>query len=139
MKNAADVFDDDRDVDPFDADYDPTEVKPAALDRDDISFRPGQPAVLPPPHPETRERCRQALAILAATQRRAAPPVGTARKPSSSWHAVPEAFRKLVARAAGLPAEVVGKLDRELTEQEKAKIRAAAHRLHDRAEELFAI
>ncbi len=56
-----------------------------------------------------------------------------------SWSNTPEAFRRLVARAALLPADVVDKLDRDLSEPEKAAIREAARRLRERADALFAI
>lgn len=56
-----------------------------------------------------------------------------------SWHDTPEPFRKLVSRAAGLPLDVVAKLDRDLSEAEKAAIRDAARRLKERADSLFAL
>lgn len=68
-----------------------------------------------------------------------ATPRPAVRGVGSSWRNAPEAFRRLVARAAGLSLDVVAKVDRELTESEKAAIRAAAARLKERAEGLFAI
>lgn len=41
------------------------------------------------------------------------------------WHNTPALYRKHIAHMAGLPAEVVGKMDRDLTEREKAMLRAA--------------
>lgn len=57
----------------------------------------------------------------------------------SSWHSTPEPFRKLVARAAGLPVDVSDKLDKDLSESEKTAIRDAARRLKERADTLFAL
>jgi alpha-ketoglutarate-dependent taurine dioxygenase len=66
----------------------------------------------------------------------------TAAKPSipkTSWADTPDAFKRLVARSAGLGVDVVSKNDRDLTEFEKNCIRAAAGRLKARADALFAL
>lgn len=68
-----------------------------------------------------------------------ATPRPAVRGVGQGWRNTPEPFRRLVARAAGLAEDVVAKVDRELTESEKAAIRAAAGRLKERAEGLFAI
>jgi|SRR5271165_2721088 len=61
------------------------------------------------------------------------------RRGHTGWHATPEPFRRLVARSAGLGDDTICKFDRDLTEAEKAAIRAAAGRLKERAEALFSI
>lgn len=55
------------------------------------------------------------------------------------WHDTSKSVRFLIARAAGLPGEVVDKNDRDLTEAEKTKIRIAAQRLRDLADSLTKI
>jgi hypothetical protein len=91
--------------------------------------------------PLCRQSIESALAIL--KERRAASSTSEAARKtsglSSCWRETPESFRKLIVRSAGLPADVVGKLDRDLTETEKAMIRAAAKRLKERADALFAL
>lgn len=80
-------------------------------------------------------------AALATLKKRSAPaktPAG-ARKTCGCWRETPEPFRKLVARSAGLPLDVADKFDRDLTETEKAMIRAAAGRLKERADALFSL
>lgn len=57
----------------------------------------------------------------------------------SCWSDTPESFKRLIARSAGLPDDVVTKSDRELSEPEKNAIRAAARRLVTRAAALLAI
>lgn len=90
--------------------------------------------------PVCRQHIESCLAIV--NKRRAATAMEAARKPFrdfAAWHNTPEPFRRLVARSAGLAADVVQKLDRDLTEMEKAAIRAAASRLKERADALFAL
>jgi hypothetical protein len=57
------------------------------------------------------------------------PPKGGSRRPATaippSWGDVPELYRKMIVRAAGLGADVVVKRDRDLSETEKVMIRAA--------------
>ncbi len=98
-----------------------------------------QPAVIPALSPVTdREAGNRALQALKGQLRR--PVSAPERQPAYfSWSNTPEAFRRLVARAALLGPEVVDKLDRDLSESEKAAIREAARRLRERADALFAI
>lgn len=115
----------DRYHDPFDADYDQGEVPLAVVPRDDLSFRP---AVVPETTKIDVESARQQLArVLAVCRRPAARPhAQNAFKSFSSWHDTPELYRRMVAHAAGLGRDVVDKVDRDLTEQEKAMLRIAA-------------
>jgi len=103
------------------------------------SFLPG--AQLPPPAPKTAAGAAalQSVKSLIQPPRKPLPARQSRAGLSGAWKATPEAFRRLVARSAGLAEDVVGKVDRELTESEKAHIRAAAARLKERAEGLFAI
>jgi hypothetical protein len=55
------------------------------------------------------------------------------------WHDVPDLYRKMIAHAAGLQREVVDKLDRDLTEQEKAALRIAARTLTEVAGRLVSL
>jgi hypothetical protein len=100
------------------------------------SYAPAAPAPLPDFSESNRERVKAVLSIC----RRQGPK--TARqdvKPARSWSETPEPFKRLVARAAGLSQDVVGKVDRDLSETEKALIRLAAARLKERADALFAL
>ena len=65
-------------------------------------------------------------------QRRAAP--AAARAPHQArgcWRETPAPLRELAAWVAGLPLEVTQKIDRELSEAEKAKLRAAAGKIRE--------
>lgn len=98
------------------------------------------PAAIPQLPPVTdRQAGLEALQAIKSQLRK--PVTVTERKfpKFDSWSATPEAFRRMVARAALLSPEVADKLDRDLTEQEKAAIREAARRLKERADALFAI
>lgn len=41
------------------------------------------------------------------------------------WRDTPQLYRRMVVAAAGLPPEVVNKIDRDLSESEKVRMRAA--------------
>lgn len=97
------------------------------------------PAQLPAlPSVTDKQAGNRALEVLRGQLRR---PVRAAERAPVffSWSNTPEAFRRLVARAALLSEDVVHKLDRDLSEPEKAAIREAARRLRERADQLFAI
>ena len=137
-----------KDVDPADRDpadrdpgeYDPTEVHNlTATDVYHPSFEPASPAVLPSPTDEGREKLRQILDLARLAEKLDRRQAEKRVRISTGWRDTPEAFRRLVARSAALPDDVVGKLDRDLSEAEKVAIRAAAKRLRDRADALFAI
>lgn len=57
-------------------------------------------------------------------------PKASASRKAYSWADLPGPFKALMARAAGLPEAVREKVDRDLSEAEKAALRAAADRLH---------
>lgn len=98
------------------------------------------PAQLPPPPTVTdRGAGKQALEAIKSQLRKPVTVTETRTPKFFSWTNTPEAFRRLVAKAAVLPEAVVHKLDRDLTELEKAAIREAARRLRERADQLFAI
>jgi hypothetical protein len=82
---------------------------------------------------------RECLAGVRQLIRQPTKPPTPSKIAAAAWRSTPEPFRRLVARAAGLSLDVVKKQDRELTETEKALIRAAAQRLRERADALFAI
>jgi len=121
--------DEDQYRDPFDADYDPAEVTIMEHARDDLSFR----AAVPPEIPvagisisEARKRLAEARAIIA---RKKPLPVDDGRRAFASitcWKDIPQLYRRVLARVAGLSADVVEKMDRDLTETEKAMLRSAA-------------
>ncbi|WP_151446748.1 hypothetical protein [Lacisediminimonas profundi] len=128
-------------------DRDPGELHQGDADPSDVSTLPARtwhPSWLdakPPEIPEItcRDHGRSVLAKTLEEMRK--PPVRIGRIPKNlnCWHDTPEPFRKLICRAASLDIAVISKLDRDLTELEKAAIRGAAQRLRDRAEALFAI
>lgn len=61
-------------------------------------------------------------------QRCTARGTGAVRKPSVApcWRETPEIIRKMVVHLAGLDRSVIEKIDRELSEEEKSKIRYAS-------------
>lgn len=77
--------------------------------------------------PTCRHHVEQSLAILRQGQKRSAPAENAGARKSFApwWRATPELYRRIIVRCAGLPADVVGKIDRDLTESEKALLRAA--------------
>ena len=87
------------------------------------------PAAMPAPAPAT-EAGRRALAALRAQCRGEAPVktkictdgVVVERAP---WVEMPHLYRRMVVAAAGLPADLVEKRDRDLTEREKVMMRSA--------------
>jgi hypothetical protein len=117
-------------------DYDSTEVSQSVPDVWHPSFTKAEPPALP----EITDTGRQHLqAALSMCQRQGPKSARPEVKPLTCWKETPEPFRRLVARSAGLPLDVVHKIDRELSETEKAMIRAAAARLKERADALFAL
>ena len=74
------------------------------------------------------EAGRRTLAELRAQTRRDDAARADRRQavPVASWPALPELYRRMVARAAGLGVEVVDRIDRDLTEREKVMLRSAA-------------
>lgn len=118
-------------------DYDPTEVSNVVSNAWHPSFLSAKPEALPRKTPIGCAALSAAKSLI--TPREAAKKAqGTARS-CRGWRDTPEAFRRLIARSAGLPLDVVAKLDRDLTETEKAMIRNAAARLKERADALFAL
>lgn len=122
-----------REVDPFDQDYDPTEVPAKPVDRNSETFLPARPPVVDcnVPRDEARRRLAAAKAMI-----KNAPPVvhddGREQfKNITCWHNTPELYRVMVARCAGLGPDVVGKMDRDLSEREKALLRSAVRDLRD--------
>jgi hypothetical protein len=93
-------------------------------------------SVIDPTHHLDRLKATQVTRSIGAqylqSLKRSAAPVespGAARKSFSSitcWKDTPQLYRKVMARVAGLSADVVEKIDRDLTETEKAMLRAAA-------------
>lgn len=79
-------------------------------------------------NPETARACiaaaRAALATNAAISK-----ASRQVEPAISWLDLPELHRRMIARNAGLTAEVVVKRDTDLSEEEKARLRAAARDL----------
>lgn len=136
------AINEDAERDPFDADYDPTEVPAAPVNRWHESFGMATPAVLPCTRTETGLRSlAQVRAMVAQFREKQA---GTAQErralaASCCWHDTPELYRVMIARAAGLGPEVVGKLDRDLSEREKAFLRAAVRDLRARLDGLGAL
>lgn len=118
-------------------DYDPTEVSSHVIN----AWHPSHvPSAIPQlPTGRTAIGCNAlCTAKLLITPRRHTKAPRTAQS-CGGWRDTPESFRRLVARSAGLELAVVDKLDRELSEAEKAAIRLAARRLRDRADALFAL
>lgn len=114
--------------DPFDQDYDPSEVPSKPVDRDSETFRPARPPKTDGAAPADVARRWLQLAkqsIKAQEPARNADDGRAALQHIRCWHDTPELYRKHIARMAGLDADVVGKLDRDLTEREKALLRAA--------------
>lgn len=121
--------------DPFDRDDDPTEVPHVVVNQ----WHESQRQAVPPSFTTIpAEVIRQRLAEAKAAIKPAVVPqhVKRAMQLRGCWHDVPAGLRKTIARAAGLPSDVVDKLDRDLTESEKCHIRTAAKRLRDIAEGL---
>lgn len=123
-------MDDDRDH----GDYDPTEVLVRVHDTWHESF---QVPKLAPPAPKTECGMQQLEAIKQMAKQTCIAKVISDRsnqfKALSCWKDSDEAFKRLVSRSAGLPVDVVSKLDRDLTEAEKVAIRAAVKRLSEKA------
>ncbi len=88
------------------------------------------PAAMPAPAGPT-EAGRQALAAIRAQvhadRREGDRRVDTAgvKVERAPWVAMPHLYRRMVVAAAGLPADVVDRKDRELTEREKVMMRSA--------------
>ncbi|MGZ5819588.1 MAG: hypothetical protein ACXWJD_12685 [Burkholderiaceae bacterium] len=87
--------------------------------------------------PTCRFHIEQSLQILKRREGEKLP----SRKPyvMPCWHDVPELYRNLIARAAGLSPKVVKKVDRDLTEQEKVMLRSAARDLSEVAGRLVSL
>jgi hypothetical protein len=122
------------DRDPGDYDHTEVQTKPR-----DVWHPSHLPAAVPPVARGPSEEGRLALRACLSLVTRPGPAAHRAPCRISSWCDTPEPFRKLIARAAQLDGAVVAKADRELTETEKAAIRAAAQRLKERADALFAL
>lgn len=114
-------------ADPFDQDYCPTEVRPAVVDVNHPSFRTC--AVSPLGHKTDfgQQQLAQALALAAPRKRATAGDAAGRRQYAglTCWRDTPELFRRVIVRLADLPAEVASKFDKDLTETEKAMLRAA--------------
>jgi hypothetical protein len=114
--------------DPFDADYCPTEALAPVIDRADLSHRP---AVVPTLPTLNRDTARAHLAAVKAMLAKPAKQVQDiaareALRGITCWRDTPEIFRKHIARLAGLNLDVAAKMDRDLSETEKAMLRSAA-------------
>lgn len=117
-------------------DYDSTEVSQAFND----VWHPSHSQVclvdLPKATETGRKQCKAVLAILP----RKAP--NTASRPffrTGCWSDTPEGIKRLIVKSAGLEAAVAAKLDRDLTETEKARIRETARRLIRFADQVCAL
>lgn len=117
----------DAERDPFDADYDPAEVPRVVPVRDDLSFRFARLSGLPTIDPVEARKKMAEVKKLIRCQPKAEPDVAARQTLAAirCWHDTPELYRRMVARAAGLPGDVVGKIDRDLSEREKELIRSA--------------
>jgi hypothetical protein len=114
--------------DPFDADYCQTEAPDTVVDRQDISHRP---AVVPELPTMNRDTAKAYLAEVKAMLIKPKKQIQniTAREALhgiTCWRDTPEIFRKHIARLAGLNLDVAAKMDRDLSETEKAMLRSAA-------------
>jgi hypothetical protein len=127
-------YDTERDLGDFDA----SEV---AVPTPSVWHSSYAPASLPPPPAPATPVGREHLQTVKSICRKPKPPQEgrVAFKSRTSWSDTPEGFKRLLARSAGLDAAVCDKHDRDLTEIEKAAIRAAAGRLVKLAEQVFAI
>jgi len=131
-RNALQLYsqvDEDKYRDPFDADYDPSEVSSMEHARDDLSFRTAVPPEIPVTAisvSEARKRLAEARAIIARKKPLLVDDGRRALASITCWKDIPQLYRKVLARVAGLSADVVEKMDRDLTETEKAMLRSAA-------------
>lgn len=110
-------------------DYDSTEVISRPVD---IRHMSHAPANLPPAPCGKTPLGMEYLQSL--RQRSVSPVVATpARRPVNltCWKDTPQLYRRMLATAAGLSADVVNKIDRDLTETEKVMLRSAATDLRD--------
>ena len=126
-----------REIDPFDADYDRTEVSFSIVDQNHESFRP---AVIPTVPVINVEQARCKLAQAKALIKCEKPAIkDDSRKQLigiTCWHNTPELYRRMVTHAAGLERSVVEKLDRDLTESEKVMLRSAISEMRQYLESL---
>jgi hypothetical protein len=97
------------------------------------------PAVMPAASVGPCESGRAELARIKAMAGPVPKREGRAPVHVPSWRDTPELFRRMVAHAAGLDRDVVAKLDRDLSEAEKAKLRQAARELRDASAALVAL
>ncbi|SFU99545.1 hypothetical protein [Pseudoduganella namucuonensis] len=112
------MIDADRDL----GDFCPTEARYIVPD----VYHPSHaPAELPAPAPKTEAGLRALAALRASVcvERREAE--RRAAAPAASWSALPELYRRMLVRAAGLPPEVVTAANRDLTERDKVMLRSA--------------
>jgi hypothetical protein len=97
------------------------------------SQQPASAKYLAEPAHATDEGRRLAAEAVAAA--RALTPIRLAKRSKiiglTNWHDTPPHQRRVIARLAGLPQETVTKFDRDLSENEKALLRAAARDLRD--------
>jgi hypothetical protein len=105
-------------------DYDSTEVISRPVDIRHISHAP---ASMPPPPAQRTSVGIEYLESLKKQSASAPKMPREMRKPVNitCWKDTPQLYRKLIARVAGLSADVVEKKDRDLTETEKAMLRSA--------------
>lgn len=110
-------------------DYDSTEVISRPVD---IRHMSHSPANMPPP---PAQKTSVGIEYLKSLKERATVPVAarSLRRPVNltCWKDTPQLYRRMLATAAGLSADVVNKNDRDLTETEKVMLRSAATDLRD--------
>lgn len=114
-------------------DHDPTEVIRPVCNAWHPSHR--QSSVRPLNEPATSIG-RQYLASLLALRKAPAPRALRKAKIITCWHDSPQAIRWMVVRMAGLDKSVISKIDRDLSEVEKSKIREAARYMRDEINQL---
>jgi hypothetical protein len=116
-------------------DYDSTEVRNVAVNAWHPSFLPGVPGALG----SRTQIGKQYLDSLKSKTVKPVPRVKRAPQFLTCWRDTPQSLRELVASVAGLSFDITRKMDRDLTEVEKAKLRQAVGKIRDRVNSLVAL
>lgn len=114
-------------------DHDPTEVIRPVCNAWHPSHQPGRIQRCTAPATPTG---RQYLATILAQSKRSAPRALRKAKIITCWNDSPKSIKWIVVRMAALDKTVVNKLDRDLSEVEKSKIREVARYLRDEIHQL---
>lgn len=101
----------------------PTEVRRPVPHLWHESMKPASVPELPKGITEVGQRALAALR--ACTAANPAPPRRAAVVAGPAWRDMPHLYRRMVVAAAGVGADVVDKIDRDLTEREKIMMRSA--------------